>query len=690
MMMRTGLERGIGVAVALALLAPVSAAAQPPALTGTTATASGLVTVSTVPLVPGIRMIADGHRYVTDARGTVTLPQSAIPRLRVEPTSIGPGVEARFSRWYRGRIALAYWYRINPRFFGPRGPVSDRITEFRMHSSIGLTQVRTGLGPFWLQGTRIVPFVQGLRKKAISYAVDSVTVDGTNVVNRSQQHFVPSLSRRLDVRLLFNVAKFSARDAIFHFPVGSGVRLRYPNGRTRVARFGDKSIVVVPGLPRGQYQVKVIGGGWSPLRPVAVSRNQDVKLAVITYLDVAVVILVLLTLCAAVFLYRRRYSHPEEPAEPITGEVRAGASRRTVRRRVVVALVVGGLLWVAAVVPSARASGPAPVFAYYYVWFNPSSWNRAKIDYPLLGRYSSDDRAVMRRHIAWAKAAGIDGFLVSWKDTEVLDRRLAKLVKIADRLHFRLGIVYEGLDFRRRPLPASRVAADLDVFERKYAHDPAFASFGKPVVVWAGTWRFSPAEIASVTRRRRARLRILASEKNAADYERIASLVDGDAYYWSSVNPETYTDYAQKLAGMGAAVHRNGGFWIAPAAPGFDARLVGGTRAVPRRDGGTLRVEMEAAAASDPDVIGLISWNEFSENSYVEPSRRYGGRYLEVLAAIRGNRVKLGTEVDSTRRAARGAGWQVSVLGLLAIVTGGMLLAVRSRERARPRRRVGP
>jgi hypothetical protein len=685
-MMITALERAIGVSVALALLTPVSAGARAPAnVPRRSATASGLVRVSTVPLTPGIRMFADGRRYVSDAHGLVTLPLSAILRLRVEPTSIGPGVEARFTRWYRGRITLAYWYRINPRFFGPSGPVADRITEFRMHSSIGLTEVRTGLGPFWLQGTRIVPFVQGLHKKAISYAVDSVTVDGTNVVNRSQQHFVPAQSRRLDVRLLFNVARFSARDAIFHFPVGSGVRLRYPNGRTRVERFGKKDIIVV-GLPRGEYSVKVVGGGWSPFRPVAVSRNQDVRLAVITYLDGAVVVLALLTLCAGVVLYRRRYSHLEGLPEPPG----AGAGRRKVRRRVVAALAVAALLAAAAVVPSARASGPAPVFAYYYIWFNPSTWNRAKIDYPLLGHYSSDDSAVMRRHIAWAKKAGIDGFLVSWKATEVLDRRLAKLVKIADGLHFRLGIVYEGLDFRRRPLPASRVATDLGVFEKKFAHDPAFASFGKPVVVWAGTWRFSRAEIASVTRRRRASLRILASEKNAADYERIASLVDGEAYYWSSVNPQTYRGFAQKLAEMGAAVHRHGGLWIPPAAPGFDARLVGGTTTVPRRDGATLRVEMDAAAAAEPDVIGLISWNEFSENSYVEPSRRYGGRYLEVLAAIRGNEVKLATEVDSSHPAGRGSGWQVSLLALLLIGTGVALVGVRNRERARPRRRAGP
>jgi hypothetical protein len=30
-----------------------------------------------------------------------------------------------------------------------------------------------------------------------------------------------------------------------------------------------------------------------------------------------------------------------------------------------------------------------------------------------------------------------------------------------------------------------------------------------------------------------------------------------------------------------------------------------------------------------------VSWNEFSENSYIEPSQIYGDRYLQLMADIR-------------------------------------------------------
>jgi hypothetical protein len=85
-----------------------------------------------------------------------------------------------------------------------------------------------------------------------------------------------------------------------------------------------------------------------------------------------------------------------------------------------------------------------PVLAYYYIWFNPTSWNRAKTDYSLLGRYSSDDRRVLQQHIRWAKAAGIDGFIVSWKDTEVLTRRLELLTEVAEEEDFKLAIIYQS------------------------------------------------------------------------------------------------------------------------------------------------------------------------------------------------------------------------------------------------------
>src|SRR5215207_430996 len=289
-----------------------------------------------------------------------------------------------------------------------------------------------------------------------------------------------------------------------------------------------------------------------------------------------------------------------------------GMSPRSLPVRLAAVVAAGVLVGVPAAHGQAR--DPTPLYAYYYIWFNASSWNRAKTDYPLLGRYTSDEQTIMSQHIRLAKQAGIDGFIVSWKSTPVLDARLRKLEAVAQRERFKLAVIYQGLDYERRPLPVEKVASDFDLFIREYGGSVVFSGFGKPVMIWSGTWEFTPKEVERVASTSRGKLKILASERTPGDYEQKASSFDGDAYYWSSVNPETFPDYAAKLQEMSRAVHAHGGLWFAPAAPGFDARHLGGKTVVERKDGDTLRRELETAQSSEPDAVGLISWNEFSEN----------------------------------------------------------------------------
>lgn len=324
--------------------------------------------------------------------------------------------------------------------------------------------------------------------------------------------------------------------------------------------------------------------------------------------------------------------------------------------------------------PRAAAQEPIPLFAYYYIWFDKGSWDRAKSDRPALGAYSSDDSRIMREHITQAKDAGITGFIVSWKSTPSLDRRLQTLVNVARSEDFRLAIIYEGLDFDRNPLPVDKVAADLALFRTRHGSDPVFGLFGKPVVIWSGSWKYSADQIHQAALPVRDKVLVLGSEKSVEDYERIADVVDGNAYYWSSADPQRDTKAAEKLAALSAAVHRHRGLWIAPFAPGFDARLLGGTRVVERHDGATLRRLYDTALTSSPDVLGLISWNEFSENSHVEPSTNHGDRYLTVLRELSANPVgELSPLAEDSSAAGESGPSGALVLGICG---GGALLAL--------------
>lgn len=287
--------------------------------------------------------------------------------------------------------------------------------------------------------------------------------------------------------------------------------------------------------------------------------------------------------------------------------------------------------------PIAAASIDRPVvLAYYYIWFDTPSWERAKTDLPTLGKYDSADPAVIAQHVAWARAAGIDALIVSWKHEPRLDEPLKVLVEASRAAGLRLVLLYQGLDFSRNPIDRGRITDDLTWFMEHYGQDPVFDVFGKPAVILSGTPSFDRAAIKSF----RTALDdagsafLLGSEREAENYTALADLLDGDAYYWSSVDPSRDRNYQVRLQALADVIRADGGLWLAPVAPGFDARLIGGTRVIDRADGATYRTEWSTALSTSPDGLAIISWNEFSENSQIEPSVMYGSRYLEVTADL--------------------------------------------------------
>ena len=114
--------------------------------------------------------------------------------------------------------------------------------------------------------------------------------------------------------------------------------------------------------------------------------------------------------------------------------------------------------------------------------------------------------------------------------------------------------------------------------------------------------------------------------------------------------------------------------------------MVGGTTLVDRKQGQTLRTQINTAMSSTPDALGIISWNEFSENSYIEPSLAYGRQYLDVITAV--NRVPSpsGGDFDSSEPAAafpQVIPWARTIaLGGLAsvIFTGLVIVLLRKRK----------
>jgi hypothetical protein len=687
----------VGLALGAALGAPGSAVA------ATCTTGSPVLTVRSVPVLKGVRLKLDGRPFKTDGRGVATIfagscgthTLSVLP-----PRRAASGQRARFGRWddsvftpsrtveihgpTERQVGFEVDYRVTETFVDRRGhvvPIS-RVSKIVQSNSLGSREEFAPGKPQWLAGTRLIRRTFGLQPTSILYSIRAVMLGGTSVVREAQQRFYPRRTRHFKIRLLLYSMRIQSNDRLFGFPIGSGFELKYPDGHVRKVKFQDGARVFVHSLPRGTYDVTIKAPGLKSTVPIALTRDQTATLKVVSYLDLVVFFGSLLSGALLLLLIRR----PKLRARLHPRVLLHRGSRASIS-----ALVIALSVTLLTHAPTAKAGGgpqqaarePVPVLAYYYQWFTQGSWRRAKTDYPILGRYSSDDVKVMRQHVAWSKDAGISGFLVSWKSTPVLNSRLRKLVQVARDEHFKLGIIYEGLDFAREPLPAFKVRSDLRYFARTYGANPVFDMFGKPLVIWSGTWRFSTQEIASVGHAVRPHMLLLASEKNVPDFRRIAGLVDGDAYYWSSVNPATFSGYPDKLVAMGAAVHDWDELWIAPAAPGFDARLLGGTTVVPRDDGKTLRTEIDGALQSSPDALGLISWNEFSENSHVEPSVNNGSESLKVLADTLGTKFTARTDFDSSDPPAANSGYALPLIVGVGFIVLALLAAAFWRRELR-------
>jgi hypothetical protein len=312
--------------------------------------------VVTIPKIPGARFVVQGRTFVADGRGIAHLPASAA-RANFKPGAPGVlvrrGVRARFAKWYgsasSGELKATYdlYYLIRPRFFDLDKNTIDPalISAATVRNSIGMRYELEAGKPTWLQGGRVVPLNGSLEPKEIYYTFERVIVAGANVVNNGQQKFFPSevaAQRRGDeaavaVELLFYGARFTVRDAFFGFRIGHGIRLVWPNGRVEQYQLGEDGVASIAALPRGEYQVDVEGPGLSLGGPVTLSKDQDVEVALLSYIDLAVVAF-FASLALALPLARRKHL-----AARLRERARASAGRpATVDGREIVARVDAG------------------------------------------------------------------------------------------------------------------------------------------------------------------------------------------------------------------------------------------------------------------------------------------------------------------------------------------------------------
>lgn len=281
-------------------------------------------TASTVPPLAGVTFSFGGRvvRTGEDGVARISVAQRGTYRLEALPWHTKTH-RATFARWQNGvfestrtvevpnvtaaEAGFDVEQLVEPRFADLDGvPVAaKRVSAITLRSSYGAI-ARLPARPAWLQVNQIVRRPGGLEAKEIRYTLERVMVDGSNVVNRGQQRFSASYGHSWNIELLLYHARFRAVDAVFGFPLGTGVALEYPDGEKTQLEFNPANEVEVGSLARGLYAVQVLGAsGLAPQTPVALSRDQKVELKVLSRLDMVVFLVAGVTLALSLLLIGR-------------------------------------------------------------------------------------------------------------------------------------------------------------------------------------------------------------------------------------------------------------------------------------------------------------------------------------------------------------------------------------------------
>jgi LysM repeat protein len=284
--------------------------------------------------------------------------------------------------------------------------------------------------------------------------------------------------------------------------------------------------------------------------------------------------------------------------------------------------------------PPAEAVEPL-VLAFYYAWYDQSTWSSGQLSDLPRELYVSADSATIDRHVRQAQSSGIDGFVQSWygpAGENQTEGNFRNLLDIAAARGFRAAADFEvGSPYFATA--EDRVAALRYLLTVHAAHPSYLRVDGRPVVFfWApqlmsiDQWATTRAQVDP------ERSSVWIAEGAAIDY---LTVFDGLHLYniaWSESPVDTLASWGGRVRAMAEELGTYR-YWVATAMPGWDdTRITGRTGGFirDRADGDYYRRTWAGAVASRPDMVIVTSFNEWMEGSMIEPSVSYGELYLRL------------------------------------------------------------
>jgi len=229
-----------------------------------------------------------------------------------------------------------------------------------------------------------------------------------------------------------------------------------------------------------------------------------------------------------------------------------------------------------------------------------------------------------------AKSSGIDGFAVSWWGPNstvypgVTDTNFRKVLEVAGRLDFKVAIYFESYAFGHPTSPA-QLERMLRYFFLNYADDPRYFKLNGLPLIFVYSVSSQPITVWHDI------LNKMEKEGHNAFYvadtaiSRYFGIFQGIHRYFPE--PEYLNDIYDTLSG---AARTRRLLFLATIIPGADGRQTTWAKDLfyPRKDGQMYKMMFRTALAYDPDWILITSFNEWWENTHIEPGQTYRYQYL--------------------------------------------------------------
>jgi hypothetical protein len=290
---------------------------------------------------------------------------------------------------------------------------------------------------------------------------------------------------------------------------------------------------------------------------------------------------------------------------------------------------------------------PRLVLAHYYPWYTSETWRDPQMADRPLRLYSTDAQTDVTNQAAQARSAGIDAFVVSWQGLEAdngfNDRRMRIALEAARASGLRVCtytetyVVNPGNIWDAPTDPQTMFEWLADLVDRYGSHPAYLRVAGRPVIFIYAASRLAPSDWSELMARLRGTgrnpfligdfVRSTLLEPFDGEYQYTNVFFAGDALVdvnrTESLRVRTYNLLRQ-------GDRRR--LWVASVTPGFDDRRLVDRQpphVVDRSSGSVYDEQWRTAIDAGADWVIVTSWNEWWENTEIEPSERYGMAYLE-------------------------------------------------------------